>query len=172
MVPRHALASVKEGVKRIGSLQEVIESGDLITHGAPTKNKFYYPADKRRTAQHTLQMQKAEHHQDLFWNSIDERVNRMCSVTSIAEILPCLDLLDRTLVRTPDWVAPVQSLSTKKSETTESSGEPPAWSPGTSFIEIRSPKQTLPAPKARPKTRGAPTETFFDPDETFTSLCR
>jgi hypothetical protein len=52
-----------------------VRLGDIC---APIDGNFYYPAEKPRTAHHTMQMQKAEQRLDLLWPEIDKAVKKTC----------------------------------------------------------------------------------------------
>lgn len=80
----------------------------------PTKGRFFYPAEKRRTKDTTNAMRQAEHNLDEFWADAD----KFCKKTigqSIEDFLSQLCTLNdperpvfggRTLCRTPEWSDP------------------------------------------------------------------
>jgi len=79
---------------------------------APLDKKFYYPAQKRRTKENIMAMQKAERNLDEFWNKID-RVLLKTVNNSKNGVWTCLLSPDRILQRTPDWIEPAPKVPSK-----------------------------------------------------------
>lgn len=132
------------------ALARAIQSTDLAAHGTPTEGRFVYPADKRRTAQRTVQMQRAEQQLDLFWAGIDRSVDDNCGGWAA---FPTLDFSDRVLERTQDWISPPS-----KPTSVESIGTPLSLfslDPGKQNAEESvSSKADFPPAKLKTKTRG------------------
>jgi hypothetical protein len=127
---------------------------------APINDRYYYPAEKRRTESHVSQMQKAERYLDEFWNEIDAQVKKELG-GSFKELIPALDFSDRILQRTSDWIPVALNISTKIDVVFDEI-------PG--FRENHEPtsssKIALPTPKIKLKTRGTNSdESLFVPKE-------
>jgi hypothetical protein len=81
---------------------------DFATLGAPTGNRFFYPADKTRSLESTAAMQLAEANLDEFWRMVDVEIRdkneNLCDVIDRQ-----VSDMGRLLYRTPDWVEPARS---------------------------------------------------------------
>ncbi|GJJ74586.1 hypothetical protein EMPS_06944 [Entomortierella parvispora] len=95
--------------KRLAQVEEAFGSIDTSV-ADPSDKKFYYPADKRRTKENTLAMQKAEKNLDEFWDMVDRTLLKTVNNSKNGE-WTCLLPPDRTLQRTPDWVEPAPAVS-------------------------------------------------------------
>jgi len=79
----------------------------LARLGFPSRDKFYYPIEKRRTEQTTQAMRKAEENLDIFWQSVDKHlINK--SKTSPHDRVRHLLAQNRQVQRTPLYVEPVE----------------------------------------------------------------
>jgi len=104
-----------ELTKRMGQVEKAL--GTIDTSAAdPSYKKFDYPAEKRKTKENTLAMQKSEKNLDDFWRAIDRVVLKTANDSLLSPY--------RTLQRTPDWIelAPKVSLEDKKKKKKKKKG--------------------------------------------------
>ncbi|KAK3946051.1 hypothetical protein QBC46DRAFT_248752 [Diplogelasinospora grovesii] len=69
--------------------------------GIPTKGKFRYPADKRRTKENVEAMRKAEDALDEFWAQLQKELTEAGGMSARLQ-----SVFSRPVQRTPEWVAP------------------------------------------------------------------
>lgn len=93
-----------ERMSFLATLDAAVESTNWVMLGDPSKNRFCYPIDKRRTQEITATLQEAERALDRFWHKADIRLLHKNDTSP--EALNKLLRSCRTLYRTPDWVEP------------------------------------------------------------------
>lgn len=93
-----------EHMSFLTTLDAAIESTSWAMLGDPSKNRFRYPIDKRRTQEITATLQEAERALDRFWHKTDTQLlpKNDTSPEALKELLRS----GRTLYRIPDWVEP------------------------------------------------------------------
>jgi hypothetical protein len=97
-------------------LEEAVKAGSLLTDslGNPTDGRFYYPSDKRRTAETVRELQSAEAALQLYWEEMDEgmkyyAVDAEILLKDIVNTVPSTNT-------TPDWKEEVTDLPSPKSK--------------------------------------------------------
>lgn len=93
-----------ERMSFLTTLDAAVESTNWAMLGDPSKNKFRYPIDKRRTPETTATLQEAERALELFWRKADTQLLHVNDTSP--EALKKLLRSGRTLYRTPGWVEP------------------------------------------------------------------
>ncbi|KDN64659.1 hypothetical protein CSUB01_04297 [Colletotrichum sublineola] len=134
--------------------------GDAITQaklGDPSDNRFSYPSEKRRTQATTAAMISAERSLDAFWAYVDRRMRaRITDVQSTA--VWRLISQDRALQRTPEWVEEPTTATIERKQTRPSHDPSPTTPFGGYGDSRKDTDRTTQTPKAKVKTRGAPSQ--------------
>lgn len=110
------MANVKEGLEKeykrtcepFQAYIQIPVNRLLASKGNPAGGRFRYPADKRRTEEHTEAMRRAEENLDEFWQAFDRDFQQAHTKSPRIQAL----LAERVRRRTPKWVEPVKSAST------------------------------------------------------------
>jgi len=86
-------------------LEHAVEFSSLWTQKLcdPTDGKFYYPIDKRRTAETVRELQSAEAALKRYWKQMDEGMEARCVDVDI--LLKDVLSTDSSMYTTPDWRA-------------------------------------------------------------------
>lgn len=106
---RELQARMKPWVDSVNAIRE--DDSALGSLGKPTDGKFAYPIAKRRTRENVELMRQAERNLDKFWQKVDQDIESVCGRLADGAVHR-LFTQDRTLQRTPEWIAPVHE-STK-----------------------------------------------------------
>ncbi|PLB43388.1 hypothetical protein P170DRAFT_514616 [Aspergillus steynii IBT 23096] len=108
---RKAYAAMVRGWEKFLIPFEGTRLGDI---GAPEKDLFYYPVEKRRNKQNVELMQFAERNLDAFWAVVDRHIPVKRGITRRNATYLALSRISGKLQRTADWVEPAKKPSQKK----------------------------------------------------------